>query len=139
MTTLQKILRKNDLSPLNIFILTIRKQFWNDLDDTLKYPFRFFQMLLFCSGIFMMFFECNHSRPLFYLFLSFQHLTVNMFIIKFYRWLDSNRGPLAGETTTLPTESQLPSPSLSFHHVPLSCSYRRTYTTFIIQHVPSTF
>ena len=42
------------------------------------------------------------------LFFVFQQLTVNTFIIKFRRWLDSNRGPLALEATVLPTEPQPP-------------------------------
>ena len=42
----------------------------------------------------------------FSLFLSVRPFKVNMFIIKFRRWLDSNRGPLALEATALPTEPQ---------------------------------
>ena len=49
-------------------------------------------------------------RPLFGLFSSFlqfsQQLTVNMFVVKFCSWLDSNRGPLVLEATTLPTKPQ---------------------------------
>ena len=48
----------------------------------------------------------------FYLFLSIKHLTVNMFCIEVFRWLDSNRGHLLSEVTALPTEPQ-PLPSLS--------------------------
>ena len=40
------------------------------------------------------------------LFSAFQQLTVNMFIIRFCRWLDSNCRPLASEATALPTEPQ---------------------------------
>ena len=56
-------------------------------------------------------------RPLFLYFRLFNtQLTVNnkqMFNINinFCRWLDSNRGPLASEATTLPTEPQ-PLPKL---------------------------
>ena len=48
------------------------------------------------------------SRPLFSLFSSFEHLTVNMFIIKICCWLDSNHGPLVSESTVLPTEHHCP-------------------------------
>ena len=39
--------------------------------------------------------------PLF-LYSSFQHLTVKLFIIKFCLLLDLNRGPMVTEATTLP-------------------------------------
>ena len=50
--------------------------------------------------------KMGHSRPLFVFFSSFQQLTENMFVIKFRRWLDSNRGPLASEASAFPTEPQ---------------------------------
>ena len=50
--------------------------------------------------------KLGHSRLLFSLFSSFQQLTVNMFIIKSCRWLNSNCGPLVSEATALPTEPQ---------------------------------
>ena len=37
-------------------------------------------------------------------FSYFQQLTEKTFIVKFCRWLDSNRGPLVSEVTALPTE-----------------------------------
>ena len=46
--------------------------------------------------------------------LSFQQLTVKMWIIKFCRWLDSNRGYLVSKAIALPTEPQ-----------PLAESYKR--------------
>ena len=46
------------------------------------------------------------SWPLIPLFSSFRQLTVNMFILKSCRWLDSNLRPLGLEATTLPTEPQ---------------------------------
>ena len=115
MTTLQKILRKNDLSPLNIFILTIRKQFWNDLDDTLKYPFRFFQMLLFCSGIFMMFFEFPASLLFIFVFSTLNSKYVHYKILQmtgFEPWTSGRwNNHSADWVTTSITFSFLPSRS----------------------------
>ena len=52
------------------------------------------------------------------LFSSFQQLTENIKFIKFRRWLDSNRGPLASEATALPSEPQtLP---ISHKHCPVN-------------------
>ena len=48
----------------------------------------------------------GHSRPLFYLFSSFQQLTVNIFIMKFCQSVDSNNEPLVYRSTALPTELQ---------------------------------
>ena len=53
----------------------------------------------------------GHSRPLSSLFLPFQHLTVNILIIKFCRWLNSNCRPLVSKATALPTEPPQPLPS----------------------------
>ena len=41
-----------------------------------------------------------------FLFPSFQQLTVNIFNIKFCRWLNTNRGSLVLEATALPSEPQ---------------------------------
>ena len=43
---------------------------------------------------------------------SCRGLTVNLFIIKLYRWLDLNCGPLLSETTALPTRPQ-PQPNVN--------------------------
>ena len=64
-----------------------------------------FRVMLLCSWV-QYFFKNGPFRPLFSLFWSFQQLSVYMFIIEFRRWLDSNRGPLVSEATTLPTEWQ---------------------------------
>ena len=61
-------------------------------------------------------FLMGHSLPLLCLFLSFQQLTVNFFIIKFCWWLDSNRGHLVLEATALPTKAQ-PLPKRSWYFV----------------------
>ena len=53
----------------------------------------------------------NHG--LFSSFSSFQHLTVNIFKIKYWQCLGLNRGWLKLETTALPTESQ---PLPNFNH-----------------------
>ena len=52
------------------------------------------------------FFKNGPFSASFSLFSSFQQLTENMFIIKFRRGLDSNRGPLVSEDTALLTEPQ---------------------------------
>ena len=41
--------------------------------------------------------KMGHSQSLFSLISSFQRLTAKMLLIKFYRWLDLNRGPLVLE------------------------------------------
>ena len=51
--------------------------------------------------------KMSHSRSLFSLFSSFQHLTVNMIILNYVTTLVSNHGPLVLEATDLPTEAQL--------------------------------
>ena len=48
--------------------------------------------------------------------MTFQQLTVHMFIIKSCRWLDLNRGSMELEITALPTESQ-PLPFLPFSYL----------------------
>ena len=50
----------------------------------------------------------GHSRPLFLYFSSFQYTFINtqMFNIKVFRWLESDRGPLVSEATALPAEPQ---------------------------------
>ena len=45
-------------------------------------------------------------RDLSFLFSSLQQLTVNMFITKLCRWLDSNRLPVVFKVMALPTEPQ---------------------------------
>ena len=51
--------------------------------------------------------KMGHSQPLFLYFHLFNtQLTLNKCSINFWRRLDSNRGPLVLEATTLPTEPQ---------------------------------
>ena len=55
------------------------------------------------NGLFL---KMDHSLPLFYFFcLFYKQLTVNMFN-KSCRWMDSNKGPLVSEATTLSTVPQ---------------------------------
>ena len=61
------------------------------------------------------FLKMGHSRPLFYLFLSFQYtVDSNQMFNKFCQWLDSNRGPLVSEATALPTEPHNHCPQKNF-------------------------
>ena len=59
------------------------------------------------SKVAQSFLKMGQTRPLFSLFLSFQYtVDSKQMFNKFCRWLDSNRGPLVSEATTLPTEPQ---------------------------------
>ena len=63
-------------------------------------------MILFDLFVCQVFFKKIGPFPACFLSSNFQQLTENMLIIKFCRLLDSNRGPLTFEATTLPTEPQ---------------------------------
>ena len=65
------------------------------------------------SPFFLFFIKVCHSRPLLVYLHLFYRLTVNMFIVKIFRRLDSNSGPLVLEATTLPPEPHNHCPFLS--------------------------
>ena len=63
--------------------------------------------LIFCQNqidVSYSFLKIGHSRPLFLYFRFFNALYSKYVYLKFCRWLDSNRGLMVLEVTTLPTE-----------------------------------
>ena len=62
----------------------------------------------------------------------FQQSTVNMFCIKFSQWLNSNRGPLAHNSTALPTEPQ-PKPNCHCSCFPSKCLINPTFRSLYCQ------